>query len=143
MTSKKRFNALFEQEIRIHRKGTHTMVPPREEGCYPIWARDGSFRGFVEVVHEGRDFTPVYYFRSRRSAKAADIHVGWWWSKPFPALPNAPEWGEPANDIETAVLAVVAAEHDRVDLEEDDDLGDDEDDFDAEAEGPAEMVSYA
>ena len=81
---------LFEAGLRHFRIGAHVPEPPTEEGIYPIWARDGGFRGYVEVTREGRSLR--YRLGNRTSGRARDLHVGWWWSKPVPPLPAAPDW---------------------------------------------------
>jgi len=90
--SEKQFAQLFEAQIRVHRNGCFTAAPPRIEGLYATWSRDGGFRGYVEVLFEGAK--PLYAFRGRVSADPTRIHVGWWWSRPLPPLPAAPSWDE-------------------------------------------------
>ncbi len=54
---------------------------PQKEGLYPTAARNGD-RAHDKVV---------YYFYDRYEP-APGPWSGWWWSEPFPELPNPGEW---------------------------------------------------
>lgn len=79
---------LYEAGLRVFGKGQHSPNPPNRTGVFPVWARDGSFRGWASVtVHNGK---LVYQLGNQRSTDPTQVHVGWWWSKALPALPAAP-----------------------------------------------------
>lgn len=84
-------STLFESAIRRFRQGTHRRVAPNDEGAYPVWSREGGFKGYVVVVRTPRGMR--YMKGERASFDPYQVHVGWWWSRPLPALPSAPDWG--------------------------------------------------
>jgi hypothetical protein len=86
----KTVKGLFEEAWRIYRRGRHLKEPPREEGCYAVWGRDSIFRGYIDVFHGAGEVW--YSYRGRVSNNPARVHVGWWWSRPVPYLPPAPDW---------------------------------------------------
>ena len=90
MNQRSELSRLFEGVVRRFRNGEHTRQPPVDEGLYPVWSRDSGFIGYVEVVL--RNGTVTYCRGDRVSRSAADIHVGWWWSRACPPLPLAPDW---------------------------------------------------
>jgi hypothetical protein len=73
---------------------------PRQEGIYPLHARDCptsiSTVGTV-IRHNNKSFCAEY-----NPIKPGTFHhsyegtcfAGWWWSEPFPKLPSPPSWGE-------------------------------------------------
>lgn len=86
------FDGLWKNAWLQFRKGKHTKRPPTEEGVYPIWAQDGTFRGYATAeLQRGILHYRVYSFSSP-NPKA--VHVGWWWSMALPSLPTAPDWDE-------------------------------------------------
>lgn len=83
--------SLYDAGLKVFGKGTHSPNPPNRTGIFPVWARDGAFRGWVYVkIHNGK---LVYRLNDTSSTDPAAVHVGWWWSKSLPSLPAAPlDW---------------------------------------------------
>jgi hypothetical protein len=88
---------LWNQVVERFTLGEFKRRAPTMPGVYPVWARDGIFRGYVEVfIRDGR---AVYSRNGRASPRAEEVHAGWWWSRPVPQLPSAPRWEVTLNDM--------------------------------------------
>lgn len=70
---------------------------PDEPGLYAIAGRDGGFIGYCLVAQRGEELRYIRIFGDRKTpymeaSNPREVHVGWWFSQPVPALPAAPRW---------------------------------------------------
>jgi hypothetical protein len=78
-------------------RGHWQIKMPEEPGVYPTMSREGKPAKYRQILrhptkkkllYDPDKMVSPYY---RRQDEGSDW-VGWWWSRPIPALPVPPEW---------------------------------------------------